>query len=116
MPLKFRYAACDGFIAILDITIFLFPIILFYKSNPFTSFFLPSGRILPLFNWVYGYFQSVFTSAVRGVRETSVGKAESENILRWFWDVFLNYGFLKLFVEVFKWYPTPSKLLTTVLW
>jgi putative flippase GtrA len=27
--------------------------------------------------------------------------------------LFLNYGFLKLFVEVFKWYPTPSKLITT---
>jgi len=28
--------------------------------------------------------------------------------------LFLNYTFLKLFVEVFKWYPTPSKLVTTV--
>ena len=26
----------------------------------------------------------------------------------------LNYGFLKLFVDVFGWYPTPSKLVTTV--
>jgi putative flippase GtrA len=26
----------------------------------------------------------------------------------------LNYIFLKLFVEVFGWYPTPSKLATTV--
>jgi putative flippase GtrA len=28
--------------------------------------------------------------------------------------LFLNYGFLKLFVDVFGWYPTPSKLMTTL--
>lgn len=29
--------------------------------------------------------------------------------------ILLNYVFLKLFVESFGWYPTPSKVLTTIL-
>lgn len=29
-------------------------------------------------------------------------------------NIFINYVFLKLFVEVFRIYPTPSKMLTTV--
>ncbi|MCA6453346.1 MAG: GtrA family protein, partial [Chitinophagaceae bacterium] len=49
-------------------------------------------------------------------QETSVGKRKQ--LGKYFMVVlgclFLNYTFLKLFVEVFKWYPTPSKLVTTV--
>jgi len=30
-------------------------------------------------------------------------------------SVFLNYIFLKLFVESFGWYPTPSKIVTTLI-
>ncbi len=29
--------------------------------------------------------------------------------------ILLNYLFLKLFVEVFFWYPTPSKIVTTII-
>lgn len=29
--------------------------------------------------------------------------------------IMLNYVFLKLFVEMFGWYPTPSKVVTTIL-
>lgn len=29
--------------------------------------------------------------------------------------IFLNYGLLKLFVDVWGWYPTPSLMLTTVI-
>ncbi|GAC1533755.1 MAG: hypothetical protein NVS3B15_14450 [Sediminibacterium sp.] len=49
-------------------------------------------------------------------QETSVAKREQ--LAKYFMVVFgcllLNYGFLKLFVDAFGWYPTPSKLLTTV--
>jgi putative flippase GtrA len=48
-------------------------------------------------------------------QETSVSK--KEQLGKYFTVVLfclvLNYGFLKLFVDVFKWYPTPSKILTT---
>jgi len=30
-------------------------------------------------------------------------------------SIVLNYIFLKLFVENFEWYPTPSKILTTTI-
>jgi putative flippase GtrA len=30
-------------------------------------------------------------------------------------SVLINYGCLKLFVEIFGWYPTPSQLVTTVI-
>ena len=30
-------------------------------------------------------------------------------------SILLNYVFLKIFVEVFGWYPTPSKILTTLI-
>lgn len=29
--------------------------------------------------------------------------------------IVLNYVFLKIFVEQFEWYPTPSKVLTTII-
>ena len=29
--------------------------------------------------------------------------------------IILNYVFLKLFVEMFGWYPTPSKIVTTAI-
>ncbi|SEH05285.1 GtrA-like protein [Candidatus Venteria ishoeyi] len=30
-------------------------------------------------------------------------------------NIVLNYFFLKLFVEEFGWYPTPSKIITTII-
>jgi len=49
-------------------------------------------------------------------QESSVAK--KVQLFRYFMVVLgsliLNYIFLKLFVEVFGWYPTPSKLATTV--
>jgi putative flippase GtrA len=49
-------------------------------------------------------------------QETSVKK--TKQLAKYFTVVFgcliLNYAFLKLFVDVFGWYPTPSKILTTV--
>jgi putative flippase GtrA len=49
-------------------------------------------------------------------QETSVKKATQ--LAKYFTVVFgcllLNYAFLKIFVDLFGWYPTPSKILTTV--
>jgi len=119
MPLQtFRYAACGGFNTGLDITLFFvaYNFILekrvihlgFLSISPHIAAFLISF----CFTFPIGFYLSRYVV----FQETSVGKRKQ--LGKYFMVVlgclFLNYTFLKLFVEMFKWYPTPSKLLTTV--
>lgn len=119
MPLQtFRYAACGGFNTALDITLFFvaYNFILrkqvihlgFVSIAPHIAAFLISFCV----TFPIGFYLSRYVV----FQETSVGKRKQ--LGKYFMVVlgclFLNYGFLKLFVETFRWYPTPSKLLTTV--
>lgn len=119
MPLQtFRYAACGGFNTLLDITIFFISYNFILQKQPVHLFFLTIRPHIAAFligftvTFPIGFYLSRYVV----FQETSVGKRRQ--IRKYFTVVlgcvFLNYGFLKLFVEVFKWYPTPSKLLTTV--
>ncbi|MCK9402337.1 MAG: GtrA family protein [Chitinophagaceae bacterium] len=119
MPLQtFRYAACGGFNTLLDITIFFISYNFILEKQPIHLSFLTIRPHIAAFligftvTFPIGFYLSRYVV----FQETSVGKRRQ--IRKYFTVVlgcvFLNYGFLKLFVEVFKWYPTPSKLLTTV--
>ena len=119
MPLQtFRYAACGGFNTLLDITLFFVSYNFVLKKQPIHAGFLTVGPHIAAFlisfcvTFPIGFYLSRYVV----FQETSVAKREQ--LGKYFMVVlgclFLNYGFLKLFVDVCKWYPTPSKLLTTV--
>ncbi len=119
MPLQtFRYAACGGFNTLLDITIFFVSYnFILQKQTVHLSFLTIRPHIAAfLIGFMVTFPIGFYLSRYVVFQETSVGKRRQ--IRKYFTVVlgcvFLNYGFLKLFVEVFKWYPTPSKLLTTV--
>ncbi len=121
MPLQtFRYAACGGFNTLIDISLFFisYNYIFEKKSLNFPSIHLTVSPHIAAFlvgfcvTFPIGFYLSRYVV----FQETSVRKREQ--LAKYFTVVLfcliLNYGFLKLFVDVFRWYPTPSKILTTV--
>ena len=123
MPLQtFRYAACGGFNTSLDISLFFISYNYIFKgrSISFPSIF-PNLIISPhiaafLVGFMFSFPSGFYLSRYVVFQETSVKK--THQLFKYFAVVLfclvLNYGFLKLFVDTFRWYPTPSKLLTTV--
>lgn len=119
MPLQtFRYAACGGFNTLLDIALFFLSYNFILHKQPVHIGILTIGAHIAAFligfciTFPIGFYLSRYVV----FQETSVAKREQ--LGKYFMVVlgclFLNYGFLKLFVDVFKWYPTPSKICTTV--
>ena len=114
----FRYAACGGFNTVLDIGFFFVSYnYLFHKEAQRIGILTISQHIASflsafLVTFPIGFYLSRYVV----FQETSVAK--KVQLFRYFIVVLgcliLNYVFLKLFVEVFGWYPTPSKLATTV--
>jgi putative flippase GtrA len=119
MPLQtFRYAACGGFNTILDITLFFVSYNFILEKQPVHFSFVTISPHIAAFlmgfciTFPIGFYLSRYVV----FQETSVGKREqlSKYFLVVLGCLVLNYGFLKLFVEVFGLYPTPSKLITTI--
>ena len=120
LPIQtFRYAACGGANMLFDISLFAICYnFIFQKQNvhigtltisPYIAAFLTAFCI----SFPTGFYLSRYVvfqqSSLRGRIQ----------LFRYFMVVlvcfFLNYIFLKLFVEYFGWYPTPSKIITTVI-
>lgn len=119
MPLQtFRYAACGGFNTCLDISLFFVSYNFILKKQAVHLPFLTiSGYIAAfLIGFCVTFPIGFYLSRYVVFQETSVAKREQlgKYFLVVLGCLFLNYGFLKLFVEEFGWYPTPSKILTTV--
>ncbi|MFP5039981.1 GtrA family protein [Parasediminibacterium sp. JCM 36343] len=123
MPLQtFRYAACGGFNTSLDITVFFVSYNYIFKAQPisFPSIFpnlIISAHIAAfLTGFLVTFPTGFYLSRYVVFQETSVKK--SKQLFKYFSVVLfclvLNYGFLKLFIDTFRWSPLPSKLLTTV--
>ncbi len=118
MPLQtFRYAACGGFNTLLDITLFFISYNFILRKLPVHIGPLTIGAHIAAFligfciTFPIGFYLSRYVV----FEATSVAKREQ--LRKYFLVVLgcllLNYGFLKLFVDVFGWYPTPSKIVTT---
>ncbi len=120
MPLQtFRYAACGGGNTALNIFLFfLFHNYIFnkeildlgfYALKPYTAAFLCAFCI----TFPIGFYLSMFVVFPGATLRRRV------QFFRYFMVVIaciiLNYFFLKLFVEVFGWYPTPSLMITAVI-
>lgn len=120
MPLQtFRYAACGGGNTLFNI--FLFYIFYnhlfkkqvldlgFYALEPYTAAFILAFCI----TFPIGFYLSMYVVFPGATLRRRV------QLFRYFVVVLaciiLNYGFLKIFVEVFGWYPTPSLMITAVI-
>ncbi|NCI51139.1 GtrA family protein [Sediminibacterium roseum] len=118
MPLQtFRYAACGGFNTLLDISLFFvsYNFILYKQDVHFYSITIGAHIAAFLISFCITFPIGFYLSRYVVFQETSVSKRAQ--LKKYFMVVMgclcLNYGFLKLFVNVFGWYPTPSKLVTT---
>ncbi len=119
MPLQtFRYAACGGFNTVLDISLFFVSYNYILQKQPVHIGFLTIGAHIAAFliGFMVTFPIGFYLSRYVVFQETSVKK--TKQLAKYFTVVFgcliLNYAFLKLFVDMFGWYPTPSKILTTV--
>ncbi len=115
----FKYAATGGANTILDIFLYFisYNFILkkevvdlgFYAISPHIAAFLMSFMITFPIGFLLAKFISFPGSFLRKrIQLLRYGMTVSGSII-------LNYIFIKLFVETFGWYPTPSKIVTTLI-
>jgi putative flippase GtrA len=119
MPLQtFRYASCGGFNTFLDISLFFISYNFILKRKAVHIYSLTIGPHIAAFliGFIVTFPIGFYLSRYVVFQETSVKK--TKQLAKYFTVVFgcllLNYAFLKIFVDVLGWYPTPSKLLTTI--
>ncbi|MDP2421751.1 GtrA family protein [Sediminibacterium sp.] len=114
----YRYAACGGFNTVLDIGLFFIAYnYILDKSTVQLGNIIISGHIASfMLSFIVTFPTGFYLSRYVVFQETSVTKREQlgKYFLVVFGCILLNYIFLKIFVDSFGWYPTPSKMLTTV--
>jgi len=120
MPLQtFRYAACGGFNTALDIVLFFISYnFILNKSIVHIGLI---GAISPhiaafIIAFVVTFPTGFYLSRYVVWQETNTKKRIQlfRYLLVVLACILLNYIFLKLFVEHWGWYPTPSKIVTAV--
>lgn len=114
----FRYAACGGGNTIFDITIFTITNNLIFHQQivhlgpfAFRSYIAAFIFTFPI-SFLSGFLLMryvVFPESAKTKKRVQMTKYLSVVFV----CIFLNYGFLKLFVEVFGWWPLPAKIATT---
>ena len=119
IPLQtFRYAACGGANMLLDITLFALSYNFLYKKQDVDlGFYIMSAPTASLITASFVSFFSGFYLSRYVVFPQSVVRGRTQ-LIRYFIIVvicfFLNYIFLWFFINFLGWYPTPSKIVTTV--
>ncbi|MCA6439157.1 MAG: GtrA family protein [Sediminibacterium sp.] len=114
----FRYAACGGFNTVLDISIFFIAYNFILQKKPIYLRYLTIGPHIGAFliSFIITFPIGFYLSRYVVFQETAATKRIQ--LAKYFLVVLgclvLNYIFLKIFVELLHWYPTPSKMLTTV--
>ncbi len=120
MPLKtYRYAVCGGSNLILDVVLyFIFYHYLFEKQDVHLYVVTLSAHIASLFfvfpiTFLIGFLLNRYITF-----DDSVLSAKTQ-FVRYFMvsmgAILLSYLLMKLFVDALGFYPTPSKMLTTVI-
>lgn len=114
----YRYAACGGFNTVLDIGLFFvaYNFVLHKNTINLGSLIISPHIASFMMSFVVTFPIGFYLSRYVVFQETSVAKREQlgKYFLVVFGCILLNYIFLKIFVDSFGWYPTPSKMLTTV--
>jgi putative flippase GtrA len=114
----FRYAASGGSNTLFDIVLYFvaYNFIVAKKFIPFGNIVISPHIAAFMFTFPVTFITG-FILARYVVFPESAGTRKRVQLTRYLSVVFvcvlLNYGFLKLFVEVFKWWPLPAKLATT---
>lgn len=120
IPIKqFRYAACGGGNQVLNIFIYFVTYNFILKKQIFYLSFIAISPHIAAFliafaiTFPIGFYLNLYV-----VFEGSYLKRRIQ-LFRYFMVallcILLNYLFLKLFVEQFGWYPTPSAMITTLI-
>ncbi|HVW96502.1 MAG TPA: GtrA family protein [Mucilaginibacter sp.] len=115
----FRYAAAGGANTVFDITLFSVAYnFVFRKQNFVWGPLAISPHIASLaFAFCFSLPSGFYLNRYVVFQES--GLKRRAQLMRYLLVVFIciifNYLFLKLFVDYFGWYPTPSKVLTTAL-
>lgn len=114
----FRYAACGGGNTIFDITIFTLTNNFIFRqqvvhlgSIALTSYIASFIFTFPI-SFLTGFLLMryvVFPESSRTKKRVQITRYLSVVFV----CILLNYGFLKLFVEGFGWWPLPAKVATT---
>ena len=114
----FRYAACGGSNTAFDIFLFTFIIhfVLHDQIVHVGSFAISPHIAAFLFSFPISFLTGFFLMRYVVFPESATTRKRVQ-MTKYLSVVFvcflLNYGFLKLFVEVFGWWPLPAKLATT---
>jgi putative flippase GtrA len=116
---SFRYAAAGGGNTIFDIILYFVTYnFILHKEILYAGPIAVSPHIAAFMITLPITFLSGFLLMRYVVFPESTGTRKRVQISRYLAVVFicilLNYGFLKLFVDVFGWWPLPSKILTTI--
>lgn len=118
MPLQtYRYAACGGFNTVLDISLFFVAYNYILHKQPLELGFIAIGGHIAAFliGFMVTFPIGFYLSRYVVFQETTVSKRSQ--LGKYFMVVtgclVLNYVFLKIFVDVWGWYPTISKIITT---
>jgi len=120
LPLQtFRYAAAGGANTVFDICMFSVGYnFIFKKENFHFGHFTLTPYVASLI-FAFCFSQPTGFYLNRYVVFQDSGLKRRAQLIRYLIVVFIciifNYLLLKLFVENFGWYPTPSKILTTAL-
>lgn len=120
VPLQtFRYAACGGANMLFDICLFAISYnFIFEKQNVHIGLLtLKPQKAAVLFAFFLSFPTGFYLSRYVVFQESSLRRRTQ--LFRYFFIVMLclllNYVFITLFVDYFGWYPTPSKIVTTVI-
>lgn len=127
MPLQtFRYAACGGGNVLLSILLYFIGYNFIFHKQLVSLGYIPfyGNLVLKPFIAADYLFAIWINFAVGFYLNRYVVFTESDlkkhiQLFRYFVVVLLNmifnYYLLKLFIQIFRWYPTPSKIITTAL-
>jgi len=120
LPLQtFRYAAAGGANTVFDITLFSLAYNFIFKKHNFDiGHFTLSPHIASLvFAFCFSLPSGFYLNRYVVFQDSGLKKRAqlSRYLIVVFICIIFNYLLLKLFVEYFGWYPTPSKILTTAL-
>lgn len=120
MPIQlFRYGVCGGVNMALGMLLYpIFYNFIFQKEIVYTDVIAISPYIASLIanfliTFPIGFYLSMFVvfPGSHLKRRIQLGRYFMVAII----NLFLNYALMKLFVEVFHWYPTPSFWITVLL-
>jgi len=120
IPLKtFRYAAAGGANTVFDIVMFSFAYNFVFRKQNFEILHFTLSPHIAAMVFAFCFSQPTGFYLNRYVVFQDTGLNRRSQLIRYlivvFFCIIFNYLLLKVFVDYFGWYPTPSKIAATFL-